>query len=680
MDRKVKPIEQIKQIIDDNQNSEKDFKNFVLQGGAGSGKTESLKQILEYITENYPNKKGVCITLTNVAIDEIKARVGDKNNFVVSTIHSFLNDLVKDYKKNIHEIIFEIFKVEKIVRDELVAGEDDKGYKKNENEKYKKLYGKYSGKLFTTTGEKTTKVTGKREYDKDPQKFNTDLNTEVDKLNQKILETIKSIDYNKVRYNETRYNNFKELSFGHDELLHIASLLFKKHELLGKIVSDKYDFILIDEYQDTSEKIVDIFLNSIPKDSKTTIGFFGDSMQGIYDDGIGDVEQEIKEKKLVKIEKEDNFRCSNKVIDFINTIRNDGLKQELALKDLETAENRNGNVKMYYSIYGEKPNAFSSIEDKNKYFHTLNKLIVQVSTDNPGVKKLMLTNKSISNELNFNVLYQIFNDRYTEVKEEIEKTLERIQLIELYELSSAYKNKNYNFVLAKLKKCGFELKSVRDKVRIKRLFDALLNSVQSINRILEFAFNNKLISKSDSYKQYIHNKNTFLEDLKSNERFKQLDSLYIAGGNTSVRMTEKDPTVSEEEFIEFDKNRKKKNFYNELFSEKLKFSEVLNYYNYIDENIISDYITMHKTKGSGIENVMVVMDEYFWSKYNFKSIYDTFELDEEKKLKNQKLFYVACSRTIKNLICVRIVSDEGEERQLLNYFEEFEIEKIDCNL
>ncbi|MCS3868792.1 DNA helicase-2/ATP-dependent DNA helicase PcrA [Chryseobacterium ginsenosidimutans] len=482
-----------------------------------------------------------------------------------------------------------------------------------------------------------------------------------------------------MRYNETRYNNFKELSFGHDELLHIASLLFKNHELLGKIVSDKFDFILIDEYQDTNEKIVDIFLNSLPKNNKTTIGFFGDSMQGIYDDGIGDVEQEIKEKKLVKIEKEDNFRCSNKVIDFINTIRNDGLKQELALKDLEMDDDRNGNVKLYYSVYGEKPNVFSSVEDKNKYFDALNKLIVQISTDNPGVKKLMLTNKSISTELNFSILYQIFNDRYTEVKEEIEKTLERIQLIELYELSSAYKNKNYNFVVAKLKKCGFELKSVRDKVRIKRLFDALLNSVQSINRILEFAFNNKLISKSDSYKQYIHNKNTFLEDLKSNERFKQLEALYITGGNTSVRMLEKDATVSEEEFIEFDKNRKKKNFYNELFSEKLKFSEVLNYYNYIDENIISDYITMHKTKGSGIENVMVVMDEYFWNKYNFKSIYDVGENDLMKKSKNQKLFYVACSRTIKNLICVRLVSEEEEEKQLLDFFKGFEIEKININ-
>lgn len=676
MDIKLKPIEHIKQIIDDNQNADKELKNFVLQGGAGSGKTESLKQILEYISETYPDKKGVCITLTNVAVDEIKARIGENKNFIVSTIHSFLNDLIKDYKKNIHEVIFEIFKVEKITRKELDAQEDEKEYKKNEHEKYKKLYGKYAGKLFTTTGEKTSKVTGKREYDTEPLKFNDDLNIEAGKLNEKILDIIKSIDYNKIRYNETRYNKFKELSFGHDELLHIASLLFKKHSLLGKIVSDKFDFILIDEYQDTNEKIVDIFLNSIPKNNKTTIGFFGDSMQGIYDDGIGDVEKEINENKLIKIEKEDNFRCSDKVIDFINTIRTDGLNQELALKNIETVEDRKGEVKLYYSIYGNKPNAFSSIEDKNNYFETLNRLISQVSVDNPEVKKLMITNKSISSELGFRILYQIFNDRYTEVKEEIEKTLERIQLIEIYELCSAYKSKNYNFVFVKLKKCGFELKSIKDKIRVKRFFDTLLNTNQSVNRVLKFAFDNKLISKSDSYKQYISNKDTHLENFKNDVRFQYLESLYFDEGNSSTKMIAKDSSVSTEEFEEFEKNLKRKIFYNDLFSEKLKFPEVLNYYNYIDENNTSDYITMHKTKGSGIENVMVVMDEYFWNKYNFKTIYDN-EKDLSKKSKNKKLFYVACSRTIKNLICVRLVSDEEEEKQLLTFFNGVEIKKID---
>jgi len=40
--------------------------NFVLQGGAGSGKTETLKQVLEYISENYPNAKWLLTLLFRI--------------------------------------------------------------------------------------------------------------------------------------------------------------------------------------------------------------------------------------------------------------------------------------------------------------------------------------------------------------------------------------------------------------------------------------------------------------------------------------------------------------------------------------------------------------------------------------------------------------------------------------
>ena len=91
-------IDKIKKIIEVNQIKNENFKNFVLQGGAGSGKTESLKEIISYISEKYPDKTIACITHTNVAVDEIKLRVGD-NRHNISTIHSFLNDLIKNYKK-----------------------------------------------------------------------------------------------------------------------------------------------------------------------------------------------------------------------------------------------------------------------------------------------------------------------------------------------------------------------------------------------------------------------------------------------------------------------------------------------------------------------------------------------------------------------------------------------------
>lgn len=59
-------------------------RSFVLQGGAGSGKTETLKELLLFIKNNTPNAKVICITHTNIAVDEIISRVGGE--FTISTI------------------------------------------------------------------------------------------------------------------------------------------------------------------------------------------------------------------------------------------------------------------------------------------------------------------------------------------------------------------------------------------------------------------------------------------------------------------------------------------------------------------------------------------------------------------------------------------------------------------
>ena len=69
-----------------------DKRSFVLHGGAGSGKTETLKELLVYINQSNPKAKVMCITHTNVAVNEILSRTG--NAFPVSTIHSFLNSLI----------------------------------------------------------------------------------------------------------------------------------------------------------------------------------------------------------------------------------------------------------------------------------------------------------------------------------------------------------------------------------------------------------------------------------------------------------------------------------------------------------------------------------------------------------------------------------------------------------
>lgn len=63
-------------------------RNFLLSGGAGSGKTYTLVQTLHYIFDKNPKVQVACITYTNVAADEIKER-SPYSRLHVSTIHDF---------------------------------------------------------------------------------------------------------------------------------------------------------------------------------------------------------------------------------------------------------------------------------------------------------------------------------------------------------------------------------------------------------------------------------------------------------------------------------------------------------------------------------------------------------------------------------------------------------------
>jgi len=101
----MNPLELCKECIDKKI-------SFVLQGGAGSGKTESLKDLLLYLSVKNPSARVVCITHTNNAVQEIQERIGDR--YPVSTIHAFLHGLIKDYKKNIQCVIPSLYTVPKI--------------------------------------------------------------------------------------------------------------------------------------------------------------------------------------------------------------------------------------------------------------------------------------------------------------------------------------------------------------------------------------------------------------------------------------------------------------------------------------------------------------------------------------------------------------------------------------
>lgn len=81
--------------------------DFLLSGGAGSGKTYSLVQVLQHISGLYPNAQIACITYTNAAAIEIKNRANIKN-LRVSTIHDFLWDMIVQFQKEAKITLLEL--------------------------------------------------------------------------------------------------------------------------------------------------------------------------------------------------------------------------------------------------------------------------------------------------------------------------------------------------------------------------------------------------------------------------------------------------------------------------------------------------------------------------------------------------------------------------------------------
>ena len=96
----MKAIEQIKQHIENK-------KSFVLEAGAGSGKTYTLIETLNFLIQEKRkeiennNQKIICITYTNVAKNEIIKRLENNPLVLVSTIHEFLWSCIKSFQKQL---------------------------------------------------------------------------------------------------------------------------------------------------------------------------------------------------------------------------------------------------------------------------------------------------------------------------------------------------------------------------------------------------------------------------------------------------------------------------------------------------------------------------------------------------------------------------------------------------
>jgi DNA helicase-2/ATP-dependent DNA helicase PcrA len=571
-------IEQIIKHIEEN-------KSYVLEAGAGSGKTYTLIQTINHVLETkgesikLNNQKIVCITYTNVAKNEIIERLENNPLVIVSTIHEFLWDCIKRFNK---QLIIEL----DLLNEAMLI---DK-----------------------------------------PDKFKTGLK-----------DRIKT----EVKYDDSGYRNFEQGSLHQDDVITLSLQMFKNYTALTHILGQKYPYIFIDEYQDTAIETVDAIVNHLLERNKTKllVGFYGDSYQKIYDEGIGSLQSYIDENKLELVTKDDNYRSSENVVNLLNNIR-DNITQTIP----ESKESLEGSVQFINCTNEEKQKKELVIAYKERitpkknsdYDSTVSSLEMKGwdFSESGNDKILIIANSKVAERAGFGNLYKIYSKRFYDPKPELlkrenhfasyffgskDKKTSRERETGIEHLVSFWEDKNYNRVIKYLKQQGIlsTLTKHSDKQEIEKKLKELttLRTTGTVQDVLIFCQENKLSLPSRKLQ-------TFIKNL----------SIDVA-------------TITDEEVLK--RVTKNKIFYEALML--TNYNEMICAFKHIQEQ--TSYSTKHGTKGEEYRNVLVVIDDTSWvAKYNFEKFFNDTDDKENRKLRTKNLFYVSCSRAQENLVVLAL--------------------------
>lgn len=618
MAEKMKELESIMSLI-------KDKHNFLLSGGAGSGKTYTLIQVIRAVIEQYPYCSIACITYTNAAALEIQHRI-EQHNLSVSTIHDFLWDNIKLYQKELRKAVIE---------------------------------------LINDPTENKFKLP-------DVKPIPPDYYTE-----EKIVN---------ITYKE--YLSLKNGIISHDQVLAVANYLFEHYPKIAEIVKSKYDFIFVDEYQDTHEDVINILLKHLTQSKKDcVIGFFGDSMQSIYEDGIGDINDYLHKNEpdnsgtVWEVRKEQNRRNPQRVIDIANQLRTDGLIQ--AASEDKSAPNmtvdgliENGVIKFLYSENDEYELAHSYLEDNLKWDFT----------DKYQTKELDLTYNLIASKAGFPKLLEIHTaDKILDYKKQI------VDFVKDHCPDADFSELNFGQVVRKLKqdypddnrklnpKHGLQEEYISNNLELFKYACSLSYDAFKTNHAMREQLTDDKTDEEEGYSSTGSNLSAVMKHL---HKIELIMRLYDKGNyNEFIRKTDFALLKSKADKVALKQKMEQLkeashgmigsviNKANELGLCKIddRLNDYIDRNNYVYHRIcetdyseyknvfdfisgLKPYSTQHKTKGLEFDNVLVLLDNGKWNFYNYATLFDdTIRASESVKTRTRKMFYVCCTRAKKQL-------------------------------
>ncbi len=562
--------------------------------GAGAGKTKTLTTKIAYLIEEgfaYPYNV-LAITFTNKAAKEMKDRlyglIGDLAKKVqVSTFHSFgLKLLRENYEKLGYEANFVIMDsddsltvVKKIVKD---LGYDPKIYNPRA----------IRNKISSCKNEMMT-----------PEMYERYAVSDYEKVMHKVYE----------KYEEKLKKNN---SVDFDDLLLLPIKLFKENPSVLQKYQELYQYILIDEYQDTNE--AQYILSKLISAKSRKITCVGDDSQSIYSfrganyKNILNFEKDYKDAKTILLE--ENYRSTSTILDAANqVIKNNTQRKD---KNLWTSRGKGEKIK-YYRAYNER--------DEAQYVIRKIKELRNKDVEYKDIAVLYRTNaqsRVLEEEmLKENMPYRVIGSFYFYSRKEIKDLIAYLRLIH---------NSKDNVSLLRVintPKRGIGLKTIENlTMKADEIGTSIYEAISS--------------GKELEFKKTIEQLKSLSEELTLTELIdKVLDASGMRQELESEKTLESEVRLENlEEFKSITKSFEEREGLVSLEDFLLEISLISDVEEYKDDPNRVSLMTVHSVKGLEFNHVFVVgMEEGIFPHMN--SLMETSELEEERRL-----CYVAITR------------------------------------
>ena len=562
--------------------------------GAGAGKTKTLTTKIAYLIE----EKGaspysiLAITFTNKAAKEMKDRITaqigtEAKKLTISTFHSFGLKLLREnydvlgYDKNfvIMDSDDSLTVVKKILKD---MNCDPKIYNPRA----------IRNKISSCKNEMTSPEMYERYAVSDYEK----VVQEVYSKYEKKLQKNNSVDF--------------------DDLLLLPIELFKKHPDVLARYQDIYQYILIDEYQDTNE--AQYILTKLLSEKNRKITCVGDDSQSIYSfrganyKNILNFEKDYKDAKTILLE--ENYRSTSTILDAANqVIKNNKMRKD---KNLWTSRGKGEKIK-YYRAYNER--------DEAQYVIRKIKELVKRNVEYKDIAVLYRTNaqsRVIEEEmLKENMPYRVIGSFYFYSRKEIKDLIAYLRLIH---------NSKDNVSLLRVintPKRGIGLKTIENLTNKADELGISIYDAISSGKELEF-------------------KNTIekLKDISNDLTLTELIDKVLDASGMKQELESEDSLESEirlenlEEFKSITKTFEEREGLISLEDFLLEISLISDVEEYKDDPNRISLMTVHSVKGLEFNHVFVVgMEEGIFPHMN--SLMENSEVEEERRL-----CYVAITR------------------------------------